>query len=1154
MNRGSGRWMTFFALIVMAFSLFPPAEASSFSQQISPCGETTGPYVRLLGWEFDPLCQPEPLYLPASLQLQSYDEGTAGYYLVQFIGPILPEWKEAVEKEGVTLFDYLPDFTFIARMDGATRERIAAMPGIRWVGIYQPGYRLDPLLLAQVLGMVEAPSDPQMLRVDLFPGENPQVLREQVQRYSEVQGISQNEMGTLLRVRVPASEVVALANLNGVRWIEPVPEYKIFNNIAVDILGVRNVVWNTQGLYGAGQIVAICDTGLDRGSTGPANLHDDFEDGSGNSRVLALIDLDGDPQSGPDDPISGHGTHVAGSVLGNGEMSGSDPPSRAYPSTCYAGVAPEARLYFQAVEDTDGYLTGIPADLNNLFQPAYDFGARIHTNSWGSSQAGTYSVDSRNTDLFVWNRRDFTILFAAGNDGMDNNPANGFVDPWSMGSPATAKNCITVGATENNRPNPAPNPDSGQWGVYWPDDFPSNPIRNDYIADNPNGMAAFSSRGATADNRWKPDVCAPGTWVLSVYSQANHPADGGTQYDGWGTPPNRWYKYMGGTSMATPLTAGAATLVRQFYTDREGMTPSAALIKATLVNGATDIYPGQYGNPQEQPTTRPNNVEGWGRVHVENSLFPASPRVLDPFDFSEGIQTNEWDTFVFNMSVTQPFRTTLAWSDYPGTMAAGGGLVNDLDLDVTKPDGSVQYPNNASKRGATQYGSYDGDPYNAWTTSSTWRYAVQFTPTSYPVTVHKALFFYYSSADPAQFRLWVYDDNGPGGAPGTILFGPTTTTGTWSGSWMAVNIDPPVTINDGSFFIAVQPTANNRPYITGDNGPSTGRSWYSSNNGSSWTNRWPPTGAQRNLNIRAIMVGPDYSTNYDRVNNVVGVDILSPAQTGNYTVRVAGYNVPQGPQPYALVTSAAASLTGAASYRLFAGGNTPQRTFGRTGVKMDFASGPAGSVTVTMAKTAPPQPPPPSVTFLNINWDIASAMAGFSTQIVFQYDESDLPPGMTESQIGGAYRWNGSSWDFQGGTVDTGANTVTVDNVTAFSTWTLGSAPTAVKLLSFQSLPEADGVLLTWETASEHNNLGFNLYRSLVLNEKGEKVNAGLIPSRSPGGDAGATYEFLDTTARPGETYFYTLEDVDRNGVRTPHGPAVISYRRVYLPLLLGRR
>ena len=111
-------------------------------------------------------------------------------------------------------------------------------------------------------------------------------------------------------------------------------------------------------------------------------------------------------------------------------------------------------------------------------------------------------------------------------------------------------------------------------------------------------------------------------------------------------------------------------------------------------------------------------------------------------------------------------------------------------------------------------------------------------------------------------------------------------------------------------------------------------------------------------------------------------------------------------------------------------------------------------------------------------------------------------------------------------------------------------APTAVKLTSFSARPAVSGILLSWETADEHDNLGFNLYRSLSLQERGEKVNAGLIPSRSPGGGEGASYEFLDATARPGRVYFYTLEDVDLNGKRTSHGPVAGALWRAYLPLV----
>lgn len=110
--------------------------------------------------------------------------------------------------------------------------------------------------------------------------------------------------------------------------------------------------------------------------------------------------------------------------------------------------------------------------------------------------------------------------------------------------------------------------------------------------------------------------------------------------------------------------------------------------------------------------------------------------------------------------------------------------------------------------------------------------------------------------------------------------------------------------------------------------------------------------------------------------------------------------------------------------------------------------------------------------------------------------------------------------------------------------------PTAVKLLSFGASPTADGVLLTWETASELDNLGFNLYRSTARQAIGTQLNNRLIPSQSPGQGMGASYQFLDGTAHPGATYYYTLEDIDEGGRRAQHGPLELTLWRAYLPLV----
>jgi len=108
--------------------------------------------------------------------------------------------------------------------------------------------------------------------------------------------------------------------------------------------------------------------------------------------------------------------------------------------------------------------------------------------------------------------------------------------------------------------------------------------------------------------------------------------------------------------------------------------------------------------------------------------------------------------------------------------------------------------------------------------------------------------------------------------------------------------------------------------------------------------------------------------------------------------------------------------------------------------------------------------------------------------------------------------------------------------------------PTAVKLLSFAAAPRGGAILVTWETASEVDNLGFHLYRREVGMQGYIRLNQALIPSRSPGQGEGATYAFVDEEVRGGVAYEYLLEDIDVAGRRTPHGP--VAARALYVVFL----
>jgi hypothetical protein len=113
--------------------------------------------------------------------------------------------------------------------------------------------------------------------------------------------------------------------------------------------------------------------------------------------------------------------------------------------------------------------------------------------------------------------------------------------------------------------------------------------------------------------------------------------------------------------------------------------------------------------------------------------------------------------------------------------------------------------------------------------------------------------------------------------------------------------------------------------------------------------------------------------------------------------------------------------------------------------------------------------------------------------------------------------------------------------------------PTLIELASFTATPHDGYVLVEWETASEIDNDGFNLWRSEAAGGEYAKLNADLIPAQG-GPTTGASYSYNDEAVINGITYWYKLEDVDLYSASTFHGPVSATPRqlhRLYLPLLL---
>jgi len=507
------------ALLLISFSAFgaapglQPAGIVAVGTQINPRRIVSvdpalaAEYVTLAGRRVNPLTARDQtgnaVSMAAAARVTADD-----LRLVQFTRPLDGAAAAALAQQGLAVLGAIPDNTFIIKVAPDKVAGVRAMSGVRWVGNYAPEYRYSDLLQQALRGRAATLAT---IRLRVFPvaGADLKALAAKVGSLGE----SAQDAQTVL-VTLPTDGISKIAALPDVLLLDYAPLNEVNNSVAADIVDARDM-WRTRNFTGSNEIVAVADSGLDIGVNTTA-IHKDFQDNAGATRIAQIYDNLGDSAS---DPYSGHGTHVSGSVLGNGVLSGAWPQTNGFPSTCYAGMAPKARLVFQAQGSNDPAVANniyLPTGILGLFNQAYSAGARIHQDSWGSDAYGSYTSQARDLDTFLFNNPMMFACFSSGNAGVDLSPTDGIIDLGSVGSPGTAKNCMTVGASENVRNTTEP----GTWGASWPADYPIAPINPDPIANAPTGMAAFSSRGPCSDGRIKPEIVAPGTFIASVRTHA----------------------------------------------------------------------------------------------------------------------------------------------------------------------------------------------------------------------------------------------------------------------------------------------------------------------------------------------------------------------------------------------------------------------------------------------------------------------------------------------------------------------------------------------------------------------------------------------------------------------------------------------------------
>ncbi len=379
-----------------------------------------------------------------------------------------------------------------------------------------------------------------------------------------------------------------------------------------------------------------------------------------------------------------HSTHVAGTLA----AAGLDPAAM--------GMAPDALIDSYEWNDDLSEMTSRAMSYPN--EPGkihlsnhsygyvcgweYSFSPPRWYGTWGERESdffGLYADEVAQWDQLCYSAPYYLPFKAAGNDRNDKAPQEGTIfhyykippgmwkrktydpdtdpcdDGWDNGGfdtiliVSSAKNIMTVGAVY----------DAVTAGVRDP---------------NKAFMTSFSGWGPTDDGRIKPDIVTNGTTVYSPTS------DSDTSYASYS-----------GTSTASPAAAGAAVLLVDYYRKLfGGRAMRASTLKALIIHAADD-----------RGLAGPDYKFGWGLMNTkaaadiiaEQNEFPDANIIVEaPLD-----DVNTVHTYAFDSDGANPIRATLCWTDPPASALSelddpSPRLINDLDLQITDPNGFTYYP------------------------------------------------------------------------------------------------------------------------------------------------------------------------------------------------------------------------------------------------------------------------------------------------------------------------------------------------------------------------------------------------------------------------------------------------------------------------------
>jgi hypothetical protein len=670
-------------------------------------------------------------------------------HLVQFVGPMQNAWHEALKKTGAQIISYLPENAYLVYGDASSLAKLQRLAGtmtsMQWDGEYRDDYKIHPEARP-----VDANGNPRQLPTDTFAI---QLVGDPAANIVTLALIDRLKLEPIHRqynlrqyvnvfVRLRAQDLGLIAAQPDVISILPYLTPRKLDERQDQIMA-GNLTGNaptapgylawltgkgfTQAQFTAsGFAVDISDSGIDDGTTTPGHFALYELGDPGNASRVIYNRLEGSPNN-PDSTLQGcdgHGnlnTHIVCAY---------DNQPAGFPHTDSAGyyydlgVCPFVRVGSSVIFDPVNFTF---PDYPTLMSSAYQDGARISNNSWGSSVRGAYDSDAQAYDALVRDaqptvagNQEMVIVFSDGDDG----PVT-----RSISSPATGKNVFAVGGTENVRSMSTANGGNNPAGEDGCTTF-------DTDANSANDIASFSSRGPCADGRIKPDIVAPCTHITGGAPQSFPPPSPsgtgsaldcffnfGTVYDpifGAGSlgvcavpgsetfgasnffpVGEQFFTESSGTSHSSPAVAGACALLRQYFINQSLTPPSPAMTKAYLMNSA------RYVTGSGANDNLFSNNQGMGALDL-GTAFDGTLRILRD-ELTADKFTASGQTRTFTGVVTDPsnpFRVTLAWTDVPGS-TTGPALDNDLDLTVaiagTTYKGNVFHGANSTTGGTADH-------------------------------------------------------------------------------------------------------------------------------------------------------------------------------------------------------------------------------------------------------------------------------------------------------------------------------------------------------------------------------------------------------------------------------------------------------------------